>query len=305
MSELLLNNTNVSEKVTISSCIHEMHAGGRSDSLTIRIDDSESQFDKWGIQTGSPVEYRDSGAASGKMYLYSAAPEYGYYILRAYSMPVSGTIPNTKPWERVHFAQIGEEIAARHGLEFESYGLDDIAYQYRAQEKQEDFKFFGQLCTLERAALIIFDGRLIAAYEPYLESAEPAATIDTAGCVVECEDRSLLEYGAAKVSSEPYSGIFKAPEGNARLWTPDRPITCQSNLEAIRFAASELREKNKMLISGSIEGSLMPQYAPGIMVNIKNRQAPSWSGAYFIYKVRHDYGKNKTKIFFRRKLEGY
>ena len=39
MSELLLNNTNVSEKVTISSCIHEMHAGGRSDSLTIRIAD--------------------------------------------------------------------------------------------------------------------------------------------------------------------------------------------------------------------------------------------------------------------------
>ena len=49
----------------------------------------------------------------------------------------------------------------------------------------------------------------------------------------------------------------------------------------------------------------MPQYAPGIMVNIINRQAPSWSGNYFIYKIRHDYGKRRTKIFFRRRLEGY
>lgn len=305
MSTLLVNNTDISERVTVSSCIHEMHAGGRSDSLTIRIHDPESQFDKWRVKTGDPIEFKDSGTSSGKMEIYTAAPESDDYILHAYSMPASGTIKNTKPWERVHFVQIGEEIAQRHGLEFESYGLDDIAYKYRAQEKEPDFKFFGRLCALERAALMIYDGKLIAAYEPYLESIEPAATIDTAGCVVECEDSSLLEYGSARVSCGPYSGIFKAPEGNARVWVPDAEIFCQSNLEAIRFAAGELRAKNKMLISGSIEGSLMPQYAPGIMVNIINRQTPSWSGAYFIYMVRHDYGKSRTKIFFRRKLEGY
>lgn len=305
MSVLLVNNTDISKKITVSSCVHEMYAGGRSDSLTIRIYDPESQFDKWRIKTGAPIEFKDSGTASGKMELYSAAPESGDYILRAYSMPVSGTIPYTKPWERVHFAQIGEEIAKRHGLEFETYGLDDIVYQYRAQENEEDFKFFGRLCALERAALTIYDGRLIASYEPYLESIEPATTIDTTGCVVECEDNSLLEYGAAKVSCGPYSGIFKAPDGNERMWVPKKSIVCQSNLEAIRFAAGELREKNKMLISGSIEGALMPQYAPGIMANIINQQTPTWSGAYFIYKVRHDYGKKKTKIFFRRKLEGY
>ncbi len=305
MSMLLVNNTDISEKITVSSCIHEMYVGGRSDSLTIRIYDPDCQFDKWRIKTGAPIEFKDSGTASGKMELYSAAPESGDYILRAYSMPVSGTVPRTKPWERVHFVQIGEEIAKRHGLEFEAYGLDDMVYQYRAQENETDFKFFGRLCKLERAALTIYDGRLIASYEPYLESIEPATTIDTTGCVVECEDNSVLEYGAAKVSCGSYSGMFKGADDNERIWVPEKPIVCQSNAEAIRFAAAELREKNKMLISGSIEGSLMPQYAPGITVNIINRQAPSWSGNYFIYKIRHDYGKRRTKIFFRRRLEGY
>lgn len=305
MSILLLNNTDVSEKVTIASCVHEMYAGGRSDSLAIRIADTEGRFDKWKLQTGAPVEFKDSGAASGKMFLYTSAPESGYYNLRAYSMPASGTMPNSKAWERVHFSQIGEEIAKRHGLEFENYGMSDLVYEYRRQENEEDFKFFGKLCKFERAALTIYDGKLIAVYEPYLEAIEPAATIDTSGCIVECEDNSLLTYGIATVSCGPYTGTFRAPDGNARIWVPKTPITCQNNLEAIRFAAGELREKNKMLISGSIEGSLMPQYAPGIMANIVNQQAPSWSGAFFIYKVRHDYGKNKTKLFFRQRLEGY
>lgn len=305
MSKLLLNYTDVSEKLTIASCVHEMHAGGRSDSLTIRIADTDGQLDKWKLQTGSPVEFKDSGVGSGKMFLYTSAPESGYRILRAYSMPASGTIPNSKAWERVHFSQIGQEIAKRHGLEFESYGLSDLVYEYRRQENEEDFKFFGRLCKHERAALTIYNGKLITAFEPYLEATEPAVTIDTTGCYVECEDNSLLTYGAATVSCGPYTGTFKAPEDNSRIWVPEKPIKCQSNLEAIRFAAGELREKNKMLISGSIEGSLMPQYAPGVMANIINQQAPSWSGAFFIYKVRHDYGKNKTTIFFRQRLEGY
>ena len=181
----------------------------------------------------------------------------------------------------------------------------DHVYEYRKQENEEDFKFFGRLCALERAALTIYDGKLIAAYEPYLEAIEPAITIDTTGCHVECEDNSVLSYGSATVSCGPYTGTYKAPGENSRIWVPQKPIKCQSTLEAIRFAAGVLREKNKMLVCGSIEASLMPIYAPGIMVNILNQQAPSWSGAFYIYKVQHDYGKHKTKIFFRKKLEGY
>ena len=225
MSELLLNYTDVSEKVALSSCVHEMYAGGRSDSLRVRISDTDGQFDKWNLRTGSPVEFKDSGTGTGKMFLYSSAPDSSYYDLRAYSMPPSGTIPNSKAWERVHFSQIGQEIAKRHGLEFESYGVADHVYEYRKQENEEDFKFFGRLCTLERAALTIYDGKLIAAYEPYLEAIEPAITIDTTGCHVECEDNSVLSYGSATVSCGPYTGTYKAPGENSRIWVPQKPIT--------------------------------------------------------------------------------
>ena len=307
MSELLINKVNIWDTVTVSSCIHEMHAGGRSDSLTIKIYDPESRFDRWKVDTGTPVEFKDSGVTSGNMFLYNIAPEGSYYILHAYSMPVTGTIPHTKTWDLVHFQQIGKEIAERNNLEFESYGLDDIVYKYMAQENEPDFKFFGRLCTRERASLTIYDGKLIASFEPYLESLEPTTTLSTEGCIVECEDSRLLEYGSAIVKSGVFHGEFKSQDNdnNERVWIPNKEITCQSNAEAIRFATAELREKNKMLVSGSINGSLMAQIAPGIMMNINNVQMPSWSGTYYIYKVRHDYGKKKSKIFFRRRLEGY
>lgn len=53
------------------------------------------------------------------------------------------------------------------------------------------------------------------------------------------------------------------------------------------------RRKYKVIVSDRAKQMLL------------NQQAPSWSGAFYIYKVRHDYGKHKTKIFFRKKLEGY
>ena len=135
MSELLLNYTDVSEKVALSSCVHEMYAGGRSDSLRVRISDTDGQFDKWNLRTGSPVEFKDSGTGTGKMFLYSSAPDSSYYDLRAYSMPPSGTIPNSKAWERVHFSQIGQEIAKRHGLELE----EEAEYGNRKYLEKQDF----------------------------------------------------------------------------------------------------------------------------------------------------------------------
>ena len=302
MSTLLLNNSDISKDVNILSCVHEMHAGERSDSISLKV--KNDTIDAWRIRSGMEIEYSKNGINTGKMHLYQVQPNAEHYAFKAYSMPISGTLKNTKSWERIHFRQLCEEIAGRNNLECELYGMPEILYAYQAQQNMEDFKFLGQLCRLERASMSIYDNKLIIAYEPYLESMEPIATIDTTGCIVECEDNSILKYDAAIVSCGQYQGTFKVQKKENRILFPQIKASCQSNIEAARFAAGELRATNKMLVHGSIEGTLSP-YAPGIMVNIENKQMPTWSGIFFIYKVRHDYTKEKTKIFFRKTLEGY
>ena len=302
MSTLLLNNSDISKDVNILSCVHEMHAGERSDSISLKV--KNDTIDAWRIRSGMEIEYSKNGINTGKMHLYQVQPNAEHYALKAYSMPISGTIKHTKSWEKVHFRQLCEEIAERNNLECEFYGMPELLYAYRVQQNIEDFKFLGQLCRLERASMSIYDNRLIIAYEPYLESIEPSVTIDTTGCIVECVDNSIFEYDTAIVSCGQYEGKFKARKQENRILYPQIKARCQSSIEAARFAAGELRAANKMLVHGSIEGTLSP-YAPGIMVNIENKQIPTWSGNFYIYKVRHDYTKEKTKIFFRKTLEGY
>lgn len=303
--QLIFNHIDISNEIAISSAVHEMSVGGRSDSVLIRFIDVNGQWDRWKPEAGSIIEYKNEGISTGIMYLYHTLPEENYYSIRAYSMPLSGTLVNSRTWERVHFFQIGEAIAKANGLTFECYGMDDIVYDYLIQKSVTDLRFFHNLCMLERADMIIYDGKLIAAFEPYLESMEPKVEIDTIGAEVDYYDNSFLRYGSAMVTCGQYRGVFKAPKDNNRILIPKDTIHCTSNAEAIRFATGLLRNENKMLRSGSIKDAIMPQFAAGTKVNIKNDKAPSWSGNFFIHKIRHDYGKKKTTLFFREGLEGY
>jgi hypothetical protein len=305
MSEkLILNNVDITKEVTIYSAIHEMFSGERSDSLVLRFNDMNKQWDKWNPGPGTTIVYRNGGASTGIMYLYATLPEEGYYTIKAFSMPLSGTIKMTKSWERVHLSQLGAEIAERNGLTYENYGMNDIIYEYIAQENETDFKFLGRVCRLESAILLVYDGKLIIASEKYLEGIEPTEELSTAGTEFEGEDNSSLLYGSALVECGSYRGLFKTSD-NGRILTPDKPLQCTSNAEAVRFASGLLRDKNKGMVRGSIKDNIIPALTAGTMINIKNDRAASWSGAFFISKVRHDYGNRKSTIFFRKPLEGY
>ena len=50
---------------------------------------------------------------------------------------------------KVKFLQLAQEIAGRHGLTLETYGITDQTYDYVEQNNLADFAFFQNRCTLE------------------------------------------------------------------------------------------------------------------------------------------------------------
>ena len=76
-----------------------------------------------------------------------------------------------------------------------------------------------------------------------------------------------------------------------------------SQEEANRYAKNLLRLENKRQWTGTLEMDIQRDLAPGSVVQIKTVGASSFDGRFFIYRVRHDFKTERSKIFARKRLE--
>lgn len=196
--------------------------------------------------------------------------------------------------------------AVQDGLTFQNYGCADQVYPYIKQDNETDFALFHRLCTLEGCQMLIFDGKLLAYNEQYIEGQTPAGSlsVDENG-VFSYEDNRGGMYGSCEIASGSYSGKFIADSSNSSVLRPAVPIQVTSNAEAARFAKGLLRNANKFARSGYFSKSLMTGYAAASILTLSTPRATMWDGTVFVYKVRHDFVGNKSTIYFRHILEGY
>lgn len=304
---LYYNGTDIYHDVSVNYCVHEMFAEKQADTLVIRFNDTKGTWSKWNPAAGDTLRLTEGASNTGKMFIHSMKPENGLFTIRAMSMPKSGATKKSKSWEGVRFLQLANEIAGNHGLTFQNYGCADQVYPYLRQNNETDFAFFSRLCMLEGCQMLIYDGKLLAYNEQYIERQTPAGTleVDENGVFTYHDDRAAC-YGSCEVSSGSYSGKFKAPNAtNTAVLRPDKAIPVTSNAEAARFAKGLLRNANKYGRTGQFSKALLTGYAAASLLRLKTKKASAWDGAVFVYKVRHDFVGNKSTLYFREPLEGY
>ena len=155
--------------------------------------------------------------------------------------------------------------------------------------------------------MIVYDGKLLAYNEQYIEKQTPAGTLEVdANGIFSYQDNRAACYCSCEISSGSYSGKFKAPGAvNAAVLRPDKAIPVSSNAEAARFAKGLLRNANKYGHTGQFSKSLLTGYAAASLLKLKTTKASAWDGTVFVYKVRHDFVGNKSTLYFRELLEGY
>ena len=70
--QILIDGKDISDFVTVSSCIHEDRVSGRSDALSISFNDdtdSETNWRDWNLDKGTEIEVRTDQFRSGIMYV--------------------------------------------------------------------------------------------------------------------------------------------------------------------------------------------------------------------------------------------
>lgn len=306
MIQITYNGVDITGDVSINRCYHDMYAGGQSDTLHLRVNDAKHLWDSWGPADGDEIQVDYGTISTGIMFVSKAVPQNGIYDIMAQSAPKSGFEMQHKAWQKVRLLQLGEEIAARNGLTFSSYGVTDRLYSYILQDGIGDFPFLHHRAMLEGCSFQVYDKRLILYSEPYMESQDPTEVLDvTIDGDYKYNGRRADLYGSCIVENGLYSGSFSVDNGSSRLYRPKTSGSAGSVAEANRFASGFLRSVNKGCYSGYVRSRILPGYAAGSVIELVNARAPSWDGPVFLDHIRNDYGRGKSKIFFRKPLEGY
>ena len=306
MIQLTYRGVDITAHVSINRCYHDMYADGRTDELHLRVNDTRHLWDSWAPAIGDEIKVDYGSVGTGTMFVSSATPMNGIYDIVARSAPASGFEVQSKAWQKVRLLQLAAEIARRNGLEFVSYGVTDTLYDYVLQNGEGDFPFLHRRVQLEGCAFIIYDKRLILYSEAYMESREPTEVLEVSidGDYKYTDARERM-YGSCVIERGMYSGTFAVNNGSERVFRPDNVGHIGSNMEAARFAKNLLRAKNKGCCGGYIRSRILPGYAAASTIALSNVRAPSWDGTVFLDHIRNDYSAGKSKIFFRRPLEGY
>lgn len=305
MIEVKYQGKSITEDVSINRCIHDMYCEGRTDTLNIVFNDNEHVWDSWGVQTNDRIAVEYGAIKTGKMFVHKARPRNGLFEIVAASVPASFKDRRNKAWQKVKLKAMGQEIAGHHGLQFESYGVEDVLYEYILQQNENDFAFLDRRCALEGCAFLVYDEKLVMYNQKYMEGLTAADSIYVgADSDYEYNDKSGWLYGSCKIEQGAYKGIYNAANGSDKVYVPPLNFVVTSNAEAERFAKNMLRQANKDAYTGIIYSSVLTGYAAASMAKLENERAPSWNGDVFLTHVRNNYGKGESKLFFRRPIEG-
>ena len=306
MMQITYNGVDITGSVSVNRCWHDMYAGGRADTLHLRMNDVARLWDSWKPSAGDEIRVDFDTISTGTMFLTAARPRNGFYEIEAQSAPASCFDKRSKAWQQVWLLQIAREIAQRNDLEFAAYGVTDRLYGYVPQDNMGDLTFLAELGKAESCAVLVFNRRLVLYSEPFLEAVEPSEVLTIgADGDYRYEDLSADLFGSCVVTNGQHSGAFAADNGSERVYRPDSFIKAGSAAEAERFARGFLRAVNKGLMGGYVRVPVLAGYAPGSTINLENSRAQSWNGPVFLDHVRNDYGKRQSKVFFRKPLEGY
>ncbi len=300
--EILYKGTNIYDEVQVTECIYESCCCNKSNYLRIRFSDESYKFDSYGMEINDAVRVKDGDIDSKDLYVNDIVPLSGSFEIIAKSLKADAYRGMTdKKWNGVQFKQVMNDIAGRHGMTCDFYGVPNSSYKNLTQYRERDFDFAAKIAVLEGCVIVIYDGKMIVSRERYLEKGETKKQLDIDTYTHSIRRSGMNHSMTVYTEDQSISGKYQISGGDANLV---QIMEVDKKADAERFAQNLLRYHNKNGYVGVVQAdTMLDEYSAGMVVEIKSKDHPTAAGKAFIYRVRQDMVQGKTKIWFRKCLE--
>lgn len=297
--QLMYNETRMDALATIKEASTVDAAGGRMDSLRLRLENS-ADWMNWAPAENDRVQLTDSGYDTGTMYVdaFENVGEQGYLLL-ARSCPRKSE-PIWACYENASLAELAAMAASEQGVSLAMYGTDGAQRYERIVRRKEDWPaFLNRLAVRESIALKYSGGKLL------LIDWEWAMAQDAAMRVEMTADRKGTLYAGGGITLRAYRVKGLYGEGMATdqdaAGSRERVQTCEpvfDGAQAARWARGLLLAQNMGAEKLRMDMALTTGIAALAKIEISGLVL--LKGEWMVTLAEHDFAKQTTRLTMNR-----
>lgn len=300
--KILLNRSDITSKIELTSCNLYDRLGGSKDNLKLQFPyECKVTFNKF-----DELEIIADKYSTGIMYVVGCdgVNDNTSCVINAISCKSTSKEKRSRILTDVTLHQIINDVARKCGLLVELYDVNNYTYKSICQLNETDLQFLSRICLREGYSVKVDNGKLIVFndyslennYEPLtLKKSDASETHFTrvengfTSITVRCfnvENQSLISYTAT--DTEVDGGTETIIENLSSID------------EAERFSKGYLRSKNNMMLTGYIKIPFNDGISAGTTLNLVGYD--DYNGKYIVYETRHDIVNENTYLYIRKTL---
>lgn len=299
---VLLNGSDITSKMELSSCNLFDRLGGSKDNLKLQIPyNCEVTFNKL-----DELEITADRYCTGIMYIVGCegVNNNTSCVINAISCKPTSREKRSRILTNVTLHQIIYDVASNCGLAVELYDVANYTYKSLCQLNETDLQFSNRICVREGYSVKVDNGKLIVFndyslennYEPLKLEKSQITEANFTRLENGCRSVTVRGYNLEDKTLYAYTQREKDADGGT-----ETIIENLSNLdEAERFSKGYLRSKNNRMLIGTLKMPFNDGISGGTTLDLTDYE--EYNGRYIVYEVRHDIVNETTYLNIRKTL---
>lgn len=286
---LYYQGTDITEYVTIRSCVGRDTAGDRCDSLKIEFEDSVKWYG-WGPQEDDEIRITHNGYDSGILYLHTILPEEGQFTILATALPCKARKQENRSYVGKSIEEILRTCAMASGMGYRIYGIEGgTVIPYTEQNQEGCGAFLSRLLRMEGAELKCVNGNFAAIGTLYAQELPASQTIQLTGEETGVEYRRSGNSLRALTLRTPYSQAtatdLLVPASHS--WVVRNDVPARDDVQAGRWARGLLLHHNRNCEKLSLQSGFNIGFTAMTRVDITG--STDAAGEWIIQEAEHDF----------------